>query len=146
MFQDRSSARGARSVGTMAEPGRETRVIDESGIGPDLVRWGRAARIETRSRRTGRVITAFVSFHEEADGSIVVAAGTPGAVWARNLAADGEATVTIGERSFRVAAEELVGAEYAAAVRELILKGGTPAERLGHGPAFRLRRAGEAGT
>jgi hypothetical protein len=69
-----------------------------------------------------------------------VAAGTPDAAWAQNLAADPAASVTIGERSFRVVAEALAGPDHAAAVRELILKGGTPAERLGHGPAFRLRR------
>ena len=78
------------------------------------------------------------------DGSIVVAAGTADAAWAQNLAADPEATVTIGDRTFRVVAESLAGADYAAAVRELILKGGTPAERLGRGPAFRLRRVSAA--
>ena len=111
----------------------------DGSVGPDLVRWGRAARLETTGRRTGRTATAFVSFHEEPDGSLLVAASAAAASWARNLAAHPEATVTIGERSFPVLAELLSGADAATAIRELILKGGTPAERLGHGPAFRLR-------
>src|SRR3954447_535226 len=112
----------------------------EAGIGPDLVRWGRAARIEMTGRRTGRTVFAHVSFHEEADGSLLVAAGTPDAAWAQNLLAEPSARVTVGDRTFAVVAEPLAGPDFAKAIRELILKGGTPAERLGHGPAFRLRR------
>ena len=37
-------------------------------------------------------------------------------------------------------ARELAGHKHAAAVRDLILKYGQPAERLGAGPAFELRR------
>jgi hypothetical protein len=47
--------------------------------------------------------------------------------------------VTIGERTRAATAEPLDGPERARAVRELILRYGTPAERLGAGPAFRLR-------
>ena len=36
-------------------------------------------------------------------------------------------------------AEPLEAADHARAVRGLILRYGTPAERLGHGPSFRLR-------
>lgn len=109
-------------------------------MGPDLVRWGRAIRLETVGRRTGRPVIAFLSFHEEADGSLLVAAANPEAAWASNLAADPSATVTLRERPFPVVAEPLAGPDFNRAIRELILKGGTPAERLGHGPAFRLRR------
>jgi hypothetical protein len=49
--------------------------------------------------------------------------------------------VTVGGRSFRGVAEPLAGAELAAAIRDLILRYGTPAERLGSGPAFRIRPA-----
>lgn len=115
-------------------------MTEDGSVGPHLVRWGRAARIETTGRRTGRPIATFVSFHEEADGSLLVAAGSPDAAWALNLAADPAATVAIGEEWFAVDAEPLAGADFATAIRELILKGGTPAERLGHGPAYRLRR------
>jgi deazaflavin-dependent oxidoreductase (nitroreductase family) len=115
-------------------------MTDESTIGADLVAWGRAIRLETVGRRTGRLATTFVSFHEEADGSLLVAAANPDAAWARNLAVEPAATVTLRERRFAVLAEPLDGADFHTAIRELILKGGTPAERLGHGPAFRLRR------
>ena len=49
-------------------------------------------------------------------------------------------TNTVADRTFAAVAEPLAGADFAKAIRELILKGGTPAEQLGHGPAFRLRR------
>ena len=114
-------------------------MTEDRSIGPDLVRWGRAAQLESTGRRTGRTATAYLSFHEEADGSLLVAATTADAAWARNLLADPAATVTLREQSFPVVAEPLAGADFATAIRELILKGGTPAERLGHGPAFRLR-------
>jgi hypothetical protein len=79
-----------------------------------------------------------VGFVDEPDGSIVVAAGL-GASWAANLLADPACTVTIAQRSFRGVAEPLAGSEFAAAIRDLILRYGTPAERLGSGPAFRIR-------
>jgi hypothetical protein len=47
--------------------------------------------------------------------------------------------VTIEDRSTPMAATRLEGAEAHRAVVELILRYGTPAERLGRGPAFRLR-------
>jgi deazaflavin-dependent oxidoreductase (nitroreductase family) len=115
-------------------------MTDESTIGSDLVAWGRAIGLETVGRRTGRPATAFVSFHEEADGSLLVAAASPDAAWAQNLAAHPAAQVTLRGERFEAVAEPLEGADFNTAIRELILKGGTPAERLGHGPAFRLRR------
>lgn len=107
-------------------------------IGEQLAGWGKAARIETRGRVTGRAAQAHVGFIEEADGSIVVAAG-PRAHWAANLLAEPSCVVTVGERSFAGIAEPLEGAAFATAIRELILRYGTPAERLGSGPAFRIR-------
>jgi len=80
-----------------------------------------------------------VGFVEEPDGSLLVAAGAPDADWALNLAADRACVVTVGERSRDAIAERLDGADHARAIRELILRYGTPAERLGAGPAFRLR-------
>ena len=76
---------------------------------------------------------------EEPDGSLLVAAGEPDADWARNLLADARCDATIGERSWPAVAELLEGVEAERTVRELILRYGTPAERLGRGPAFRLR-------
>lgn len=82
-----------------------------------------------------------VGYVEEADGSLLVAAGSDDADWARNLTADPACRVTLADRSFDATAELLEGPDFERAIRELILRYGTPSERLGHGPAFRLRRA-----
>lgn len=109
-------------------------------IGAQLAGWGVVAQLETRGRRSGEAVTAAVGFVEEDDGSLLVAAGDPGAAWARNLEADPACRVTIGDRREAMHAEVLAGPEAARAVAALILRYGTPAERLGRGPAFRLRR------
>jgi deazaflavin-dependent oxidoreductase (nitroreductase family) len=111
----------------------------------DLVAWGRVCRIETRGRVTGSTARATVGFAARADGAIVVAAGSPDASWSLNLRAEPSCRVTVGERSWSVVARELEGQEHAAAVRDLILKYGTPAESLGAGPAFELRSARATG-
>jgi deazaflavin-dependent oxidoreductase (nitroreductase family) len=111
-------------------------------VGAQLAGWGVVAELQTRGRRSGAPLTAAVGFVEEDDGSLLVAAGDPGAAWARNLEADPRCSVTIGTRRTEMVAEPLVGREAARAVNALILRYGTPAERLGRGPAFRLRRTG----
>jgi hypothetical protein len=75
---------------------------------------------------------------DQADGSVLVAAGDR-AQWASNLIDDPTAVVEVGERRFRATAEPLSASDHAAAIRGLILRYGTPAERLGRGPSFRLR-------
>lgn len=92
-----------------------------------------------RGRVSGEPRPVAVGFVEEPDGSLLVAAGNPDADWARNLEAEPRCTVTVGERSWEAVAEPLEAAEAARAVTGLILRYGTPAERLGRGPAFRLR-------
>ena len=87
-----------------------------------------------------------MGFVEEPDGSLLVAAGDPEADWALNLLAAPAARVTVAERSWAVTAEPLGEAEHARAVRELILRYGTPAERLGAGASFRLRPVNEQGA
>lgn len=89
---------------------------------------------------SGRPIAVAVGYVEEPDGSVLVAAGSPDASWAANLLAEPRCRVGIGEEAWDVVAEPLDGADAARAVRELILRYGTPAERLGRGPAFRLVR------
>ena len=111
-------------------------------VGDELVAWGRAARIETRGRRTGRPRSAVVGYVDESGGSVLVAAGDPQTNWALNLLADARCRVDIGARSFEAVAEPLGESEHARAVRELILRYGTPSEGLGHGPSFRLRPTG----
>ena len=108
----------------------------------DLVSWGRVLRIETQGRVTGRRRRATVGFVERPDGTLIVAAGSPGADWGLNLLADPACRVTIGDAAWTAIARPLEGAEHAAAVHDLILRYGTPAEGLGAGPAFELRRPG----
>jgi hypothetical protein len=62
-----------------------------------------------------------------------------GAQWATNLLDHPTTEVEVGDRRFTANAEPLAGADHARAVRGLILRYGTPAERLGRGPTFRLR-------
>ena len=106
----------------------------------DLVAWGRVLRIETTGRRTGRPARATVGYVERGEHSVVVAAGSADADWGLNLLADARCSVTIGAETWAASARPLEGAEHAAAVRDLILRYGTPAETLGAGPAFELRR------
>ena len=85
----------------------------------DLVAWGRVVRIETVGRVTGRPALVTVGFVERPDGSLLVAAGSPGADWALNLLATPRCVVTVGERSFPCTAVPLSGTDHAEAVREL---------------------------
>lgn len=108
-------------------------------IGEQLAGWGVAVRLETRGRRTGTTVAVAVGYVDEGDGSLVVAAGSPEADWARNLEAEPRVRATMGDRTFEAIAEPLDAPAAAAAVTALILKYGTPAEGLGRGPAFRIR-------
>jgi deazaflavin-dependent oxidoreductase (nitroreductase family) len=109
----------------------------------ELVRDGRVARLELRGHRTGEARAVTVGFVEGPEGSIVVAANSDEAAWARNLEADPRATVTVGQRTFTARAERLDDADprRIAAIRELILRYGTPSEGLGRGPVFVLSPA-----
>jgi deazaflavin-dependent oxidoreductase (nitroreductase family) len=111
--------------------------VAEDPLGDQLTGWGKVLRIETRGWRSGQPARAAVGYLDD-DGSYLVAAGTNEAAWARNLDADGRCTVAIEERRFEATAERLEGPERSRAIAGLILKYGTPAERLGSGPAFRL--------
>ena len=113
-------------------------------IGEQLADWGTVAIVETRGRVTGSPARAAIGYVEDADGSILVAAGSPDAAWARNLLIDPACVVTIGGAVSARVAEELAGADRNAAISRLILRYGTPAEGLGRGPVFRLRPAGGA--
>jgi deazaflavin-dependent oxidoreductase (nitroreductase family) len=113
--------------------------VQRDPYGEQLVGWAKAVAIETRGRVSGRTVVATVGFVEEPDGCLLVAAGDPGAHWAANLRAYPGCHGSIGEARRAYVAEELDGPDRARAVTELILKYGTPSERLGAGPAFRLR-------
>ena len=109
-----------------------------------LAATGRVAILETRGRVTLRPIRTAIGFVPEPDGSILVAAGDPGADWAKNLVDHPACAVRIGDDGWFAHAEPLEGDARAGAIAGLIIKYGTPAERLGAGPAFRLRRASDA--
>jgi deazaflavin-dependent oxidoreductase (nitroreductase family) len=112
----------------------------------DLVASGRFVRIRTLGGRTGlsRAVTVgFVDDEAGPPGSILVAAGALDSAWARNLLANPSCRVEVGDRSFDAVAEPLSAVEHARAVRDLIIRYGTPAEGLGRGESFRLRPVGE---
>jgi hypothetical protein len=85
------------------------------------------------------VTVGFVEDDEGPPGAVLVAAGSSDTAWAGNLLAEPACHVRVGARSFAAVAEPLDAADHARAVRGLILRYGTPAEGLGHGPSFRLR-------
>ena len=114
-------------------------------VGDQLAGWGKVLKLQTRGRVTGRDVEVAVGFVADADGSLLVAAGADEADWARNLEADRRCRVTIGESAWDADGELLEGPDANRAVRELILRYGTSAERLGRGPAFRLRRRETSG-
>ena len=107
----------------------------------ELVASGRFARIETRGSQTGLTRAVTIGFVDDGivPGAILVAAGGVEAAWAANLLADPACRVELAERTFSAVAEPLEPAEHARAIRDLILRYGTPAESLGHGTSFRLR-------
>lgn len=111
---------------------------DDRSIGDELVGWGKVALIETTGRVSGAPASAAVGFIDEDDGGLLVAAGSEGADWALNLGANPRCRVTVGERVMACEAREVDEVDRARALAGLVLKYGTPAERLGHGPVFRL--------
>jgi deazaflavin-dependent oxidoreductase (nitroreductase family) len=108
-------------------------------LGEQLAGWGVVLRLETRGRVSGRPLEVALGYVEEPDGTLLVAAGSANADWARNLEADSRCLVRLAGASWPADAEPLEGADAHRVVRELILRYGTPAEKLGAGPAFRLR-------
>jgi deazaflavin-dependent oxidoreductase (nitroreductase family) len=105
----------------------------------------RFARLLTRGRRSGERREVTVGFVGEPDGSILVAAGSLDRAWAANLLANPEVDVTIEGRTFPGEADVLDDRDprRGRAVRELILRYGTPSEGLGSGPIFVIRPVAE---
>ena len=112
----------------------------ERTMDDELAAWGKAIVLETTGRHSGlprRVTIGFV----EHDGALLVAAASDDTHWAQNLAAEPRGHVELRGARHACLAEKLSGDQRDAAVVALILKYGTPAERLGAGPAFRLAPA-----
>jgi deazaflavin-dependent oxidoreductase (nitroreductase family) len=99
---------------------------------------GDVAVLEVPGRRTARRYRTAVGYVRDTDGSLLVAASSPHTQWARNLEAAGRCRVTIGDTTVEYDATRIPDEERGRVVVELILRYGTPAERLGAGPAFRL--------
>ena len=99
---------------------------------------GDVAVIEVPGRRTGRIRHTGVGYIREPDGSLLVAASSDHADWARNIETAGRCRVRIGPTSDEYAVRRLPDDERGPVVVALILRYGTPAERLGAGPAYRL--------
>jgi deazaflavin-dependent oxidoreductase (nitroreductase family) len=94
--------------------------------------------LEIAGRHTGRIHRTPVGYVREPDGSILVAASDEHTHWARNLEAAGRCRAVLGDASAEYDARRLPDDERGPVVVGLILRYGTPAERLGAGPAFRL--------
>lgn len=117
---------------------RRIALTDDRSIGDQLAEWGKVAILETTGRSSGTSIRTAVGFFLEPDASLLIAAGADDADWALNLSANPKCSVSIGDLAADFTAVEVEGAERARAISGLILKYGTPAERLGRGPVFRL--------
>lgn len=112
--------------------------MSDDPVDADLVAWGKVIRLETVGRRTGRPRVVTVGFVPAGGTALLVAASSGSTDWALNLRARGSCVVELDGERRPCTATELGADERATVVRELILKYGTPAERLGAGPAFRL--------
>ncbi len=122
------------AAGSLSEPEHVTTDIGKAMAGHGKVVW-----LTTRGRRTGRPRSVAIGFADEPDGSVLVAANDDSTFWARNLLEEPTCRVDIGGRHFNAIAEPLEGPDHNRAIAALILRYGTPAEKLGHGPSFRLR-------
>jgi deazaflavin-dependent oxidoreductase (nitroreductase family) len=129
----------------LADPGDDRVASVRETMELELVASGRFVRIETRGAMTGATRAVTIGYVDDGTvpGAILVAAGSATAAWANNLVADPGCHVELADRSFDAVAEALDARDHARAVRELILRYGTPAESLGHGPSFRLRPVGK---
>ncbi len=110
----------------------------DRAIGEELADWGTVLLLETQGRSTGAPLNVAVGYIEEPDGVLLVAANNENSHWARNLLAMPACRATREGRADAYLAERLEGEPRNAAIVALILRYGTPAERLGAGPVFRL--------
>jgi deazaflavin-dependent oxidoreductase (nitroreductase family) len=112
--------------------------MSQPSMADDLVAWGRVIELETRGRRTGLPRRVAVGYVDEPDGALAVSATDPETQWARNLLADPRCRIRDDDGWRECVATALDGDAHRATVTALVLRYGTPAERLGSGPSFRL--------
>lgn len=118
-------------LGLSADPSRDP-------IGEELAEWGKVILLESHGRTSGQPIVTAIGFVEEPDGSLLVSASDDRTHWGRNLIADSACRVTRDGHVGPYRADPLHDEDRNRAITALILAYGTPAERLGAGPAFRL--------
>lgn len=118
--------------------------MSEPTLEDDLAAWGKVVRLHTTGRRSGRDRSVTVGYVEEDGGAIVVASSSEATGWAANLRSTPDCVVELDGHQRASLAIPLRGSDRAAAIARLILKYGTPAERLGAGPAFRLLPRGSS--
>ena len=113
---------------------------DRQTLADDLAAWGKVIVIEARGRSSGQPRLATVGYLDDGVEPLTyrVAASDDQTDWARNLLAEPACHVIADGIRTPYRAIRLEGAERHAVATELILKYGTPSERLGAGPAFRL--------
>ena len=107
-------------------------------MGDELAQWGKVILLETRGRSSGDPVVTAVGFVEEPDGSLLVSASDQHTHWGLNLLVNADCRVTREGHTRAYRATPLGDADRNRAITALILAYGTPAERLGAGPAFRL--------
>ncbi|MFL5642287.1 MAG: nitroreductase family deazaflavin-dependent oxidoreductase [Chloroflexota bacterium] len=137
--RDRS---GRSSQGAGAARGFERNPDLDAALAADE----RFARLRILGRRTGSERSVTVGYVAGEGETIVVAAGTPDAAWARNVLAQPSVEVSVAGRTFAAVAEPLEDGDprRGRAVRDLILRYGTPSEGLGSGPIFILHPVADA--
>jgi hypothetical protein len=113
---------------------------DDRSLAADLAAWGKVIVIETKGRSSGRSRVVSVGFVDDGGdpATYLVAASDEATHWARNLLHTPVCFVTADAIRRPYLATPLEGEESQAVATELILKYGTPSERLGGGRAFRL--------
>jgi deazaflavin-dependent oxidoreductase (nitroreductase family) len=115
--------------------------VTERSLEDDLGAWDKVIALHTTGRRSGLIRVVTIGFLEDDGGSLLVAASSESTSWAANLRAEPRCLVHRDGQSRRFRATLLDEPARASAISRLILKYGTPAERLGAGPAFRLEPA-----
>ncbi len=110
----------------------------------ELVAWGKVITLETVGRHSGQPRRVTIGFSEDPKGALLVAAADPSTHWAQNLLREPDCWLERAGTRRRYRAVPLAGSDRNTAVMALILKYGTPSERLGRGPAFRLEPVTDA--
>jgi deazaflavin-dependent oxidoreductase (nitroreductase family) len=111
---------------------------DLDPVASAMAEAGDVVVLEIVGRRTGRPSRTAVGYVREPDGSLLVAASADHTQWARNLEVAGRCRASIGDAVGDYDAHRLPDDARGPVVTALILRYGTPAARLGAGPAFRL--------